>query len=199
MEMKNRLLMSWTLFACGSLLVGLPTSVTGQEPPAIPAVTGTIALEGTMDKTYRAANTIVVKTMDGVEHLFHLTGRTVVHGATSTADETLQGLDEGSTIVVHYTVDGEKHTAHEIDRVGEGGLNAMKGVVTRVDRARQQMTIRLADGSEETLRLTERSAADVGKDLDEAPKDTTSVIVYYSDEAGHRVAHYFKRIASSAP
>jgi hypothetical protein len=68
-------------------------------------------------------------------------------------------------------------------------------VVTRVDRAGRKISIRLADGSTQTLRLTERAAIDAGNDVDRAAVDATRVVVYYADEAGQRVAHYFKRIA----
>src|SRR3981189_3238999 len=77
------------------LLVGSAASA-GQQPPPIGGVTGTIALEGTVEKTDQGVNTVVVKTVDGIEHLFHLTERTVVHGGKAAADDALRGLDEGS-------------------------------------------------------------------------------------------------------
>ena len=177
------------------LVVGLPlglaTLAAVQEP--VP-VTGTIALEGTVDKTYAAANTVIVKATDGVEHLFHLTRRTVVHGAKDPGDAALSGLKEGSRIVVHYAAEGEQKTAVEVDRIGGDGLAAMEGVVTGVDREDRTISIRLADGSTETLQLTERATRDVGMDVDRAA-DGTKAIVYYTDDAGHRVAHYFKRVS----
>jgi hypothetical protein len=45
----------------------------------------------------------------------------------------------------------------------------------------------------ETLRLTDRAAAEAAKDVDQAATDTMKVIVYYSDEAGRNVAHFFKK------
>lgn len=56
------------------------------------------------------------------------------------------------------------------------------------------MTIKTADGTEQTYRLTERAAEDAGKDTDDAAKTSTHVTVYYSEEAGHKVAHFFKSI-----
>jgi hypothetical protein len=70
----------------------------------------------------------------------------------------------------------------------------MNGVITKVDRDAKTIAIRLANGSVQTFRLTERAASDVGKDLDSAADGTVKVVVYYTDEAGHRVAHYFKRV-----
>jgi hypothetical protein len=96
---------------------------------------------------------------------------------------------------VHYRAGARDETALEVDRLDAEGLKTMEGVVTRVERAKRKISIRLGDGSIQTLVLTERAATDVGKDVDQAAGDTMRVIVYYADEAGLRVAHYFKRIS----
>lgn len=189
--MYRQLCASIVLLA-GGMLFGLPTLRAAQEPPP---VTGTIALEGAINKTYAAANTLIVKATDGVEHLFHVTKRTVVHGAKDTGDAALSGLTEGSRVVVHYTAEGEEKAAVEIDRIDEHGLQAMEGAVTRVDREGKKLSIRLANGSTETLRLSERAASNVDKNVDRAVDDSAQVLVYYTDEAGNRVVHYFKRIS----
>jgi hypothetical protein len=175
----------------GGTLFGLPTLRAVQ---ATVPVTGTIALEGTVNKTYAAANTVIVKATDGVEHLFHLTKHTVVHGAKDTGDVGLSGLTVGSRVVVHYATEGGQKAAIEVDRVGDDGLATIEGVVTRVEREARRISIRIADGSTVTLQLSERAARDVGKDIDRAGAGA-KVIVYYTDEAGNRVAHYFKKIS----
>jgi hypothetical protein len=174
-------------FGCGAALLALQRLEAGQQPPP---VNGTIALEGTVDQTYKAANTVIVKTVDGVRHLFHLTGKTAVHGA-----DALRGLEVGSTVVVHYTAAAGEQTALEVDRLDAKGLKTLEGVVTRVDRAGRKISIRLGDGTTQTLRLTDRAASDAAKDIDRAAADAATVVVYYADEAGQRVAHYFKRIS----
>ena len=179
-------------FWCGVALLAVPALHAGQEPPP---VTGTIALEGTVDQTYKAANTVIVKTVDGVRHLFHLTGKTAVHGSESAGAEAFRGLEAGNKVVVHYTPDAARQTALEVDRLDDKGLKTKEGVVTRVDREGRKISIRLADGSTQTLRLTDRAAIDAGKEVDRAAANTTRVVVYYADEAGERVAHYFKRIS----
>jgi hypothetical protein len=83
--------------------------------------------------------------------------------------------------------------AREIDRIGDEGLKIAEGVVTRIDRGRKQITIRFVDGKSETLRLTDRAAAEAAKDVDQAATDAMKVIVYFSDEAGRKVAHFFKK------
>jgi hypothetical protein len=152
-------------------------------------------LEGTVDETSQAAKTVIVKTVDGIRHLFHLTEKTTVHGSAAAGADTLGGIEAGSRIVVHYTADAGKATALEVDRLSAKGLKTIEGVVTRVDRVSRELSIRLADGSTQTLRLTDRAAADVGRDVDSGAAAATRVVVYYEDDAGHQVAHYFKRIS----
>jgi hypothetical protein len=178
---------------CAVALLVLPAVHAEQQPPPINGVTGTMALEGTVDETSKAGKTIIVKTVDGIRHLFHLTAETAVHGSAAAGADTLDGLEAGSRIVVHYTAKGGQQTAHEVDRLDTKGLKTVEGVVTRVDRVGRVMSIRLADGSTQTLRLTDRAATDVGRDVDSAAADARRVIVYYADEAGQQVAHYFKR------
>jgi hypothetical protein len=182
-------------FGCSAALLALPALHAEQQVPPINGITGTIALEGTVDQTSQAGKTLMVKTVDGLRHLFHLTGKTAVHVGDSASAEALRGLEAGSRVVVHYTANAGEETALEVDRLDAKGLKTVEGVVTRVDRVGREMSIRLADGSTQTLRLTERAATDVGRDVDQATADTTRVVVYYADEAGQRVAHYFKRVS----
>jgi len=170
----------------GSIVLWSAAARAAQSPPAIPGTTGTIALDGTVEKTYEGANKIIVAAEDGVEHLFHAGKQTEVHGAES----ALNGVAAGMHVVVHYTVEGGENTAVEVDRIGGGGLREVRGVVTSVDRDAKRMSIRLADGTTETLQLTDRAAKDVGADVDAA----ATVVVYYADGDGRKVAHYFAKI-----
>jgi hypothetical protein len=178
-------------FVCGAALATSPVAGAEQPPPPIQAVTGTLAVEGTVDQTSAAGKTVIVKTVDGIRHLFHLTEKTVVHGSAATDVDMLAGLEAGRRVVVHYAAQAGQQTALEVDRLDARGLKTAAGVVTRVDRAGRQLSIRLADGTTQTLRLTDRAATDVGHDVDSA----ASVVVYYADEAGRQVAHYFKRVS----
>lgn len=181
----------WCL--AGGLTLGLALSVAAQTPPPINGVTGTVAVEGVVKKEYGAASTIVVGTVDGAEHVFHFAKGLLVHGTDKTGVDGLKGLRAGTTVVVHYTVDGANQTVQEIDRVGDKGLKVAEAVVTGVDRRRKQIAVRFDNGTTETLQLTDRAAADVGKDIDGAATGAARVAVYYIDEAGHKVVHYFKK------
>lgn len=179
----------------GTFAFAVPTTRAAlQQAPPISGVTGAIALEGTMKKVYAAARTVIVTTVDGVEHVVHFTTNLIVHGGKGAGVDALQGLREGATVVVHYTMQGGEEAAQEIDRIGDEGLKQTEGVVTRVDRRRRQITIRFEYGRTETFRLTERAAAEAGPDVESAPGGA-KVIVDHSDEGGQKVAHYFKKIS----
>jgi len=180
------------LIVIGAGLLAMARPSAAQEAPPIAGVTGTLALEGTVDKASAAANAIAVKTANGVEHLFRLTKRTVVHGAPQ-AEAAFNRVTVGSRVIVHYAIDDGEKTAVEIDHIAADGLHEMTGVVTHVDRGAKQLSIRLADGSNETLQLSDRAATHIGKDIDRAA-DHSTVVVYYSEEAGGKVAHYFRKI-----
>jgi hypothetical protein len=167
-------------------------TATAQSPPPMQ---GTVALEGTMKKFYRAANVVIVTTIDGVEHMYHFAKDLVVHGGKGSGIGALDGLREGSTVVVHYTVQGTEQAAREIDLIGAEGLEVTEGIVTRVDRGRRQITVRYDSGKTEVFRLTERATAETTQTLDQAAPSGTKVVIYYSDEHGQKVAHFFRRVS----
>jgi hypothetical protein len=154
-----------------------------------------MALEGRMKEFYRAANVIVVTTVDGMEHVYHFAKNLVVHGGKDAGTDALEGLREGNTVVVHYTVSGNQEIAQEIDRLGDEGLEITEGKVTRIDRKRKEITIKFDNGSTETLRMTDRASAESLDTLDQAGADGTKIIVYYADEAGRKVAHHFRKVS----
>ena len=161
------------------------------------AIEKTMSVEGLVTKIDRAAKTVVVKGTDGTEHTMHLVARTVVHGGKETYRGTEgagRGLQEGSQVVVHYTKQGTDETAEEIDHIGKDGLKTSEGTITKFDRGARTMTVKTADGTEETYRLSEHAADDAGKDTEDAAKKSAHATVYYSEETGHKVAHFFKTI-----
>jgi hypothetical protein len=163
--------------------------------PALAADDVAGAVEGTVKKIDSGTKTVVVAAKDGTEHTFHYVGRTAVHGGEATAagsKEALHGVKEGSEVVVHYSVKGADKTADEVDRVGKGGLKVGEGTVKTIDRAGKTLVVKTADGAEETYRLTARAAHTVGKDVATGAEKTGKVTVYYTEEAGHKVAHFFK-------
>jgi len=153
-------------------------------------------LVGVVIKVDSAAKTVAIKLADGTEHALHFVKRTAVHGAEDTAagaKDVFHGLKEGTEVAVHYTAKGSVETAEEVDNIGKGGLKVTEATVTRIDRGAKTLAVKTADGTEETFRLTGSAAKDAGKDIAEGAEKSTKVTVYYTEEGGHKIAHFFKR------
>jgi hypothetical protein len=154
------------------------------------------AVHGTVERIDADTKTIVVKAADGTVESFRFVGRTAVHGADTAADGTrltIRGLKKGSEVAVHYTTKGTEKTTDEIDDIGKNGLQTAEGTVKSIDRGARTITLKTAAGAEETYHLADRAARDTGKDIGEGAETSGKVTVYYSEEAGHKVAHFFKR------
>jgi len=159
------------------------------------AIEKTASVKGVVAKIDRDAKTLEVKTADGTEHTMHLVRRTVVQSERESAkrgNDAVRDLREGDEVVVHYVRQGTDNTAEEIDRIGRDGMKRSEGTITEFDRSARTMTIKVADGTEETYRLTEHAAEDAGIETEDAAKKSAHAIVYYSEEAGQKVAHFFK-------
>jgi hypothetical protein len=153
-------------------------------------------LVGEIVKLDTAAKTVFVKAADGTEHTLRFLKRTAVHGAEGTAAGTkdaFHGLKEGSQVAVHYTAKGTDEAAQEIDNIGKDGLKASDVTVVHIDRGAKTLAVKTGDGAEETYRLTDSAAKDAGQDIAEGADKSAKVTVYYTEEAGHKVAHFFKR------
>jgi hypothetical protein len=153
-------------------------------------------LVGEVVKMDDATKTVVVKTGDGTEHTLHFVKETAVHGEEGTAagsEDAFHGLKDGSQVAVHYTAKGTEETAREIDNIGRDGLKATDATVVHIDRGAKTLAVKTADGTEETYRLTGRAARDAGKDIGESAEKSGKVTIYYTERAGHKVAHFFQR------
>ena len=149
------------------------------------------AVAGTVKSVDKGTKIVVVKTSEGTEHAFHFVDRTVEHGAETTAKGTkdaFQDVKEGDNVVVHYTVKGTEKTAEEVDHVGKSGLKTSVVVIKSVDQVAKTVTVKTAEGGEETYHMADRAARESGKGLEKAGK----VTVYYSGETGKKIAHFFK-------
>jgi hypothetical protein len=149
------------------------------------------AVEGTVKKVDAGTKTVVVATADGTEHTVHVVSKTAVHGWDATeagAKDGMHGVKEGSHVVVHYTVKGTEKTAQEMDRIGDGGLKVTEGTVSKIDRGTKTLAVKTADGAEATYRITDHAVVDTGKGIEKAAK----VTVYYTEEGGKKVVHFFK-------
>jgi hypothetical protein len=149
------------------------------------------AVVGTVKTVDKAGKVVVVKVADGTEHTFHFIGRTTAHGAEATAagaKDAFLGMKEGDEVVVHYTEKGAVKTAQEVDHIGRDGMKASVVAVKSVDKAAKTVTVKTAEGGEETYHYTVVAGRETGQGLDKAGK----VTVYYTEEGGKKIAHFFK-------
>jgi hypothetical protein len=154
------------------------------------------AVHGTINRVDSAAKTIGVQTTDGAERSLRLLDNTTVHGVKMSADaskDSWHGLTKGTEVVAHYTTRGSENTALEIDKVGRDGLKAAEGTVKDFDRGGKKLVVAASDGVESTFRLTDHAAKDGGKDFAAGTEKGAKVTVYYSEDAGQKVAHYFDK------
>jgi len=155
------------------------------------------ATHGTITKIDKGAKTLVVKTADGTEHVFHWTKDAAVHGVKASdaaAKDSWHGLKEGSEVVAHSTKKGTEDTLVEVDKVGDDGLKKTEGTIKEIDRGGKKIVVETADGTDHTFRLTGHAAADAGKDLAAGTEKGTKVVVYSTEDAGKSVAHFFEKI-----
>jgi preprotein translocase subunit YajC len=155
------------------------------------------ATHGTITKIDKATKTLAVKTADGTEHVFHWTKDTTVHGvraADAAAEDSWHGLKEGSEVVAHSAKRGSEDTALEVDKVGDDGMKKTEGTVKEIDRGTRKLVVETADGTEHTFKLTAHAASDSGADVAKGAEKGSKVVVYSTEEAGKRVAHFFENI-----
>jgi len=148
------------------------------------------AIHGVITKLDRATTSIAVKTADGTEHTIKVAEATPVHGVK----DGMAGLKTGSEVVVHYTTKGTEKSAVELDTVGKEGLKATEGTVTKLDRKAKTLTVKTADGTEETYKLSAHATKDAGKDIAAGSEKSAKVTVYYTEDAGKKVAHFFEKM-----
>jgi len=152
------------------------------------------AVHGTVTKTDAATKTIAVKTADGTVHTFKWTGETVTHGTEAGATDTFHGIKEGSDVAVHYTVKGVDKSATEVDRLGKDGIKSVDGVVTKVGEDGKTVTVKTADGTEKVFTTAGHDTASAAKDLGKGTAKAGKVTVYYTEEGGKSVVHFFQKL-----
>jgi arginine repressor len=184
-----------------TMLAWLPTAAaeaqpsTEQSAPAKPASTaGPVehALEGTVENVDSAAKTIGVKTADGTVAVIKVTDHTTVSGAKAGAKYTDLAAERGSHVVVHYTEEGSVKTAHGIRDFGKGTKKATEGTVVAVDKAGKTVTVKTAQGTDEVFHVSEHATVETGKGVAKETAKGSRVTVYYTEEAGKKIAHFFK-------
>jgi hypothetical protein len=145
-------------------------------------------VHGTVTKVDSATKTVVVKSADGTEHAIKVTGDTAYKGTK----EGFDGIKEGTEVVARTTGKGAEETGLEIGKVGKDSLKVTKGTITKIDEGTKTVVVKTADGTEKTFEYTGNAGKDVGKAVGKGTEKSAKVTVYYTDEAGKKIAHFFR-------
>lgn len=71
-------------------------------------------------------------------------------------------------------------------------MKSVDGTISSLDRGGKKLVVKATDGTERTFRLADRAAEDGAKDVDKAAEKSERVTVYYTEDAGRKVAHFFE-------
>jgi hypothetical protein len=171
-----------------AILLGFSTAtVFGQETAKTAAPKTSHAVAGDLEKVGDDGKSITVKTADGTEEAFKVSGK-----------ETFKASDEGSHVVVRYTEKGAEKTASAVKVAGKGTWKATEGTVTAVGKGGKEVTVKTADGTEKTFELGKDATVDTGKGVYDASKYVAKagdkVAVYSTVEPGKEIVHLFKKL-----
>jgi len=135
-----------------------------------------------------ATKTVTVKAADGTEHTIKVTGQTTYKGTK----EGFDGLKEGSEVVVHKTGTGAEETASEVGKIGKDSVKVSEGTIVKVDHDTKKVVVKGADGTEKTFDYTETAGKDMGEAVGAGAEKGAKVTVYYTEESGKKIAHFFR-------
>ncbi len=162
------------------------------------AQTSTNVITGTLDKVDSSAKTIAVKTAGGTIETVKFTDQTTVHGLKDAAQGANLVGKEGRHVIVHTVGEGADKTAHSVEWVGDKTVHTTEGTVEDVGKDSKTVAIKTAEGTKETFVVADHAIVNTGKDVARysarGAKKGEHVTMYYTEEAGKRVAHVFKRL-----
>ena len=160
--------------------------------------TSTNVITGTIEKVDSGAKTISVKTADGTVEAVKFTEKTTVYGLKDAAKGGDLAGKEGGHVIVHTVGEGADKTAHSVEWVGDKTVHATEGTVEDVGEGSKTVAVKTADGTKETFVVADHAVVNSGKDIARysarGAKKGEHVTVYYTEEAGKKIAHVFKHL-----
>lgn len=178
------------------MLAGGTSPAQAGQAPAAPAADKAKPVEhaitGTVESVDNAAKTVSIKTADGTVKVVKVTDKTTVEGMKAGASYTALGAEKGSHVVVKYTGEGADATSTGIKFVGKGTVKVSEGTVTKVDEGAKTVTVKTASGAEEVYHVSDTATVDTGKGIAKGAEKGAKVSVYYTEEGGKKIAHFFK-------
>jgi hypothetical protein len=156
----------------------------------------TNVVTGTVEKVDSGAKTIAVKTADGTVETVKFTDKTTVHGLKDAGKGADLAGKEGGHVIVHTVGEGSEKTAHSVEWFGDKTVHATEGTVDDVGKGSKTVAVKTADGTKETFEVADHAVVDTGKGAarysERGAKKGEHVTVYYTEEAGKKIAHVFK-------
>jgi len=73
-------------------------------------------------------------------------------------------------------------------------MKAVDGTVTHVGKGGKVVVVKAADGTEHTFEVAGRDTAVAAEDIGKGTEKGTKVTVYYTEDAGKKVAHFFEKL-----
>ena len=166
------------------------TVARGQNP--------THVITGTVEKVDAGAKTVAVKTADGTVETVKFTEKTTVHGLKDAAKGADLVGKEGGHVIVHATGEGASKTAHSVEWLGDKTVHTTEGTVEDVGKGTKTVAVKTADGTKEAFEVSGHATVDTGKTVGRysalGAKKGEHVTVYYTEEAGKKIAHVFKHL-----
>lgn len=158
----------------------------------------TNVVTGTVEKVDSGAKTVAVKTADGTVETVKFTDKTTVSGLKGAAKGTDLVGKEGGHVIVHTVGEGSEKTAHSVEWVGDKTVHTTEGTVEDIGEGSKTVAVKTADGSKETFKVADHAVVDSGKGVArysaQGAKKGEHVTVYYTEEAGKKIAHVFKHL-----
>lgn len=189
--------MSPSLFRVGSQAVLLLAAIC-HVTAARSDQASTNVIMGTIEKVDSGAKTIAVKTADGTVETVKFTEKTTVHGLKDAAKGGDLAGKEGSHVIVHTVGEGADKTAHSVEWVGDKTVHTTEGTLEEVGKGSKTVAVKTADGTKETFIVADHATVNSGKDIARysarGAKKGGHVTVYYTEEAGKKIAHVFKHL-----
>jgi len=164
----------------------------------VPAQNPTHVITGTVEKVDAGAKTIAVKTADGTVETVRFRDKTTVDGLKDGAKGADLVGKEGGHFIVHATREGGEKTPDSVEWFGDKTVHTTEGTVDDVGKGTKTVAVKTADGSKEAFEVSEHASVDTGKTVGRytaiRAKKGEHVTVYYTEEAGKKIAHLFKHL-----
>src|SRR5882762_4260706 len=108
---------------------------------------------------------------------------------------TVEKVDAGAKTVAVKTVDG---TVETVEWLGDKTVHTTEGTVEDVGKGTKTVAVKTADGTKEAFEVSGHATVDTGKTVGRysalGAKKGEHVTVYYTEEAGKKIAHVFKHL-----